>query len=305
MFLMILASAESFEVQGHRGTRSLRPDNTIAACSKAIDGGVTRLELDILATADNQIVIHHDFFVNKEFSCYLSGEPITKEVLIRSLTLEEVKKIDVGTKTNPAFPAQISMPGEQIPTLQELLDFIVHYSHPNAKQVRLNLDLKRDLRFPEWTLPPEKLADAVVTQVKRSGLAERVYYSSVDPEILAAVRKRDAKAEIAFIFNSQSIDLASILHPEAGFEFILEIASSLQVNILSPEEDLIKSKEDVTFMHERGFKVIPWTVNHPRRWKELFDMGVDGMISDDPTGLVYFLEKESSSKFKLSAESFK
>ena len=298
LFSSMLGFSLDLEVQGHRGSRSLRPENTLPAFSKAIEGGANTLELDILVTADNQLVIHHDFFLNKELCSYLDGRPISKEVLIRSLTLEEIKQLDVGMKVNSKFPAQVSMPGTQIPTLQELLDLINTSSHPNAKKIRLNLELKRDLRFPEWTLPPEKLADAITTQVRRSGLSDRVYYSSFDTEVLAAIRKVDPKAETGFILCSQTIDVASMLHPESGLEFLIEIASLLQVKILSPDHEILRSKQDVLFLQKQGFRVIPWTVNDPKRWAELVEMGVDGIISDDPIGLVYFLKKIESQKKK-------
>ncbi len=279
------------EVQAHRGNRSLRPENTLPAFSKAIEDGANTLELDLLVTSDNQLVIHHDFFLNKELCAYLDGKSISREVLIRSLTLEQVKLLDVGVKVNPEFPNQIAMPGTQIPTLQELLDLINTSFHPNAKKIRLNIELKRDLRFPEWTLPPEKLVDAVTTQVRRSGLSDRVYYSSFDTEVLAAIYKVEPSAKTGFILVSQSIEVASILNPGKGLEFLLQVASLLHVSILSPDHELLNSKSDVLILQKRGFRVIPWTVNDPKRWAELIEMGVDGMITDDPNRLVCFLEK--------------
>ncbi len=281
----------SLEVQGHRGSRAVKPENTLPSFLTGIEAGAHALELDVLVTADNKLIIYHDFFVNKELCTYLDGRSVTQEVLIRSLTLSEIKELDAGAKTNSKFPNQQSIPGTQIPSLQELFDLIHNSNHPNAKKIRLNLELKRDLRFPEWTLPPLDLAKAITELVKENGLSDRVYYSSFDPEVLAAIRKIDPKAQTGFIFSSQSLDVARILNPEAGMEFLLKIAFLLEVSILSPDHQLLQSKEDVLLLQKKGFKVIPWTVNDPARWKELAEMGVDGMISDDPEGLVRFLQK--------------
>lgn len=278
------------EVQGHRGNRALRPENTLPAFSTAIEVGADVLELDILATQDNKLVIHHDFFISKEKSIYSDGTPLEQEVLVRSLSLENLQKLDVGSKVDPHFPFQKSIPGTKIPALQDLFDLIHTSSHPNAKKIRLNLELKRDLRFPEWTMSPMDLAKAIVQQVKENGLEDRVYYSSFDPEVLAAIRKVDPSAVTGFIVSSQSVDVAKILHPDAGMDLLLQIAKLLQVTILSPDHELLQSKEDVASLHEKGFRVIPWTVNDPKRWQELIDMGVDGVISDDPQGLLRFLK---------------
>jgi glycerophosphoryl diester phosphodiesterase len=285
--------SKSLEVQGHRGCRALRPENTLPAFLAAIEAGADTLELDILATSDDKLVIHHDFFLNKELSVYLDGNAVTKEVLIRSLTLEQLKKLDVGLKSHPLFPGQILVPGTQIPSLQELFDLINTSEHPQAKKIRLNLEIKRDLRFPEWTLSPSDMASAIIKQVKESGLEDRVYYSSFDPEILAAIRSFDPNASTGLIFEGISLEFLRLLHPEADMEFLLQIASLLEVSVLSPDHELLHGKEEVLAWQNKGFRVIPWTVNDPKRWGELIDMGVNGIISDDPEALLRFFKEHS------------
>ena len=291
----VMASSQEIEVQGHRGSRSLRPENTIPSFSAALEAGADVIEFDVLVTADDELIIHHDFFVNKELCTYLDGTSVSGDALIRGLTLSEIKQIDGGAKINPDFPLQVLSPGTQIPTLQEFFEFIQNSSHPNAKKVRLNLEIKRDPRFPEWTMSPKELAEKIVNQVKRSGLEDRIYYSSFDPEVLAAIRKADSKACLGFIFSSHSLDVARILHPKAEMDFLIKIASHLKAEVLSPDHTLLRSKEDVKTFQKKGFRVVPWTVNDPKRWSELIDMGVDGIISDDPQGLVQFLKESTCS----------
>ena len=84
-------------------------------------------------------------------------------------------------------------------------------------------------------------------------------------------------------------------------EFLLKIASMLHVSILSPDHQMLKSKEDVLLLQKQGFSVIPWTVNDPKRWAELADMGVDGIISDDPVGLIQFLKEPKKALGKQPA----
>ena len=48
------------QVHGHRGTRALRPENTIPAFQYAIEAGADVLELDMAVTKDNVIVVSHD-----------------------------------------------------------------------------------------------------------------------------------------------------------------------------------------------------------------------------------------------------
>ena len=44
----------SFDQQGHRGCRGLRPENTILAMIHALELGVTTLETDVVISKDKQ-----------------------------------------------------------------------------------------------------------------------------------------------------------------------------------------------------------------------------------------------------------
>ncbi|MDX1414423.1 MAG: glycerophosphodiester phosphodiesterase family protein [Candidatus Promineifilaceae bacterium] len=57
---------DGFDVQGHRGARGLKPENTLPAFETALDLGVTTLELDLHFTADQVVVVWHDETIDKE-----------------------------------------------------------------------------------------------------------------------------------------------------------------------------------------------------------------------------------------------
>jgi len=268
LLVSIMAEAKNVEIQGHRGARGDWPENTLPAFAAAIEAGADCLELDLLCTADGEIVIHHDYFANPNFCAYLDGSSIPVPTsLIYSLTLEQVKQIDCGAKTNPRFPRQRAMPGTTIPTLGELLDMIANLSHPHAKKIRLNLEIKRKPGNPEYTPPPALFVERILQIVKKHNFSSRVYYSSFDPQILAEVRKQEPKAKLAFLFS---------------LEGLIDYARTLGVEIISPEHNLIQGKDTVTRLHQLGFKVVVWTVNDLPRASELISFGVDGLITDYP-----------------------
>jgi glycerophosphoryl diester phosphodiesterase len=43
--------------------------------------------------------------------------------------------------------------------------------------------------------------------------------------------------------------------------------------------------KDLAEAHALGLKVLPWTLNEPRDMRNLIDMGVDGIITDNPDRL--------------------
>ncbi len=294
-FVLILFSFSSshcqthlIEIQGHRGSRGTLPENTLPGFEAAIAAGVNRLELDLHISADGEVIIHHNFFTRSDLSTYKDGTALNGDSLISNWTLEELKKLDCGAKINPEFPLQKAIPGTEIPTLQELFDGIQSSPHPNAKHVCLNLELKRDPRSPHYSAPPDEFASKVLNLVKENGFSKRVCYSSFDPEILSHLRKQDPEATIGFIYGAKTIQILSL-------EQLLKRISSISVQILSPDHDLLKNRDDVQSLKQMGFRIIPWTVNDPERWEELIQMGVDGLITDYPQQLIDFL---SERKFK-------
>jgi glycerophosphoryl diester phosphodiesterase len=262
----------NIEVQGHRGNRGALPENTLPSFASAIEAGADTLEMDLLLSKDGAIVIHHDYFLNRKLCTYLNDASVVDKILIRDLTLSEIKKIDCGSKQNRHFPSQTTLPRTHIPTLEQVFSLV------KGKNIKLNLEIKRDARHPEYTFSPEVLAKKVIEATRKNGLERQIYFSSFDQEVLQAIRNSDPEAEIGFIVVG-ALDKA------------LETATALQAQVISPEHSLLAKKEDVKKLQASGLRVIPWTVNDPKRWQQLIEMEVDGIITDFPEDLVSFLHK--------------
>lgn len=50
---------------------------------------------------------------------------------------------------------------------------------------------------------------------------------------------------------------------------------------LGPRHDIV-TRELVAAAHSVGLRVVPWTVNDVRRMAALIDLGVDGLVTDEP-----------------------
>ena len=55
---------KKFDLQGHRGARGLKPENTVPSFLEALKYGVTTLELDVVISKDNQIIVSHEPWFN-------------------------------------------------------------------------------------------------------------------------------------------------------------------------------------------------------------------------------------------------
>ena len=110
------------EILAHRGASGTAPENTIAAFKKALIDGCDGFEFDVQQTKDGKIVVFHDWTLERTSN---------GQGHLRDYTLEELKKLDVGSWFSDEFK------GEQIPTLEETLDII-----PDDKLI--NIELKEE-----------------------------------------------------------------------------------------------------------------------------------------------------------------
>src|SRR6267378_2929220 len=111
--LLAQVSVPRFDIQGHRGARGLKPENTIPAFLTALDTGVTTLEMDVIVTRDKQVVVSHEPWMSAAICSDRAGKPINekeeKKYNLYRMTYEEVKQFDCGSRGNVKFPEQEKM----------------------------------------------------------------------------------------------------------------------------------------------------------------------------------------------------
>ena len=184
----LLAAAGAFEVQGHRGARAVRPENTLTAFKYALEAGVDTLELDLHASKDGVLVVTHDPFLNPKLCLGPDGRKIKAGLLVRGLDAAELKRYDCGSLVNPRFRKQVPRPGERIPTFEEVLTWLETDPDPRARRVRINVETKSEPEHPEYAPAPEEFAALVLGAVKRRGMMERFTLQSFDFRTLTAAR---------------------------------------------------------------------------------------------------------------------
>ncbi|MEP2025850.1 glycerophosphodiester phosphodiesterase family protein, partial [Reichenbachiella sp.] len=138
----------NLDVQGHRGARGLLPENTVPAFIKAVELGVTTLELDLAVTKNHELLVSHDPFMSHKFSTSPDGSPIEKEDELNhniyQMTYEEIKAYDVGSRFEKQFPNQEKMAIHK-PLLKEVIDAVNKYiKDKNLPPVRYNIEIKCD-----------------------------------------------------------------------------------------------------------------------------------------------------------------
>ena len=105
LLLLISCEVRTIDVQGHRGARGLRPENTLAGFDLAMDLGVTTIELDLAVTKDRQVIVTHNPYIYGKICCNNDGSSLATDslgrgLLVKDLTLAEIRQFDCG-RLNP------------------------------------------------------------------------------------------------------------------------------------------------------------------------------------------------------------
>jgi glycerophosphoryl diester phosphodiesterase len=258
-------------VHGHRGARARRPENTLTAFQYAIEQGVDAIELDVVVTHDDVVVVSHDPHIN---AAICSGPK--PGIAIRALTLAELREYDCGAKRNPLFPLQVPVPGARVPTLDEVFDL------GRGNTVQFNVEAKIFADRPEWTPGPEPFAQLILDLIRKHGIEQRVILQSFDSRILRAMKKLGIKKA------DPGIRRAALFETDRDWR---EAAREFEATICAPEFHLV-TPERVADAHAGGLQVIPWTANDPSDWARLANARVDGIISDDPASLIAWLREK-------------
>src|SRR6516164_5232519 len=101
----------TFNLQGHRGARGLRPENTLPSFEAAFDTGATTVETDLHLTGDGVPVLMHDPYISERIYRLIapgSAAPAPAErPLVSQLTLLQLRSYRGDLNPDPrGFPDQ-------------------------------------------------------------------------------------------------------------------------------------------------------------------------------------------------------
>ena len=297
--LALSGCATRFDSQAHRGGRGLAPENTLTAFSKALDIGVSTLELDVGVTKDGVMVISHDRYLNADITRDAQGKFLVERgPTITSLTFAELQRYDVGRQkpgSNYAssFPQQQGTDNERVPALASLFELA---AKRGATDVRFNIETKISPDAASETRAPEPFVRALIAEIRKAGLANRATIQSFDWRTLLIAQREAPEIVTVHLTNQQGAnDTVQIGRPGAspwlaGFDVddyagsVPKLVKAAGGTVWSPNykdvtEALVREAQAL------GLKIVPWTANDEADLVRLLDWKVDGLITDYPDRL--------------------
>jgi glycerophosphoryl diester phosphodiesterase len=303
----------TFNLQGHRGARGLKPENTLPSLEVALDLGVTSIETDVHLTRDDLPVLFHDPTVSARVCRIIPGKSSSSpesNPAISGLTLAELRGYRADQNPAPQrFPNQDPSVTQlarlfaehheidpyTIPTVADLFAFVVAYAgnlglqagktpeqRAKAAQLRLDIELKRVPFRPERIgdrfdgATPGRLEEQVLEVVRSAGMVARTTVRSFDHRCVRLLRQMEPNLTTAVLINETA--------PIAP----ARLARDAEAQIYAPDFQFLDEGQ-VRECHAEGIQVLPWTVNSEADWKRLLDWGVDGITTDCPDRLAELL----------------
>jgi glycerophosphoryl diester phosphodiesterase len=272
-----ITPAESFEVVAHRGVFQTFPldnlandtctakiiyppthtflENTLPSIREAFDKGATVVEFDIHRTADDHLIVFHDWTVD----CRTDGRGVTNE-----LTLAYLQSLDIGYGYTADGGESYPLRGQRVgmmPTLEKVMA-----AFPDKHFVINNKDGGDETR--------ELLVDFLKTLTPEA--RSRLSYWGVEyPKLNAEVPEIDTyifgRGEVkACFWNYIGMLIAGTL-PESCRQNIIGIPFAA-LNSIPGWPNLILARA-----HQAGARVYVTDVDTPEQWARVKDLPLDGI----------------------------
>ncbi|RYF62994.1 MAG: glycerophosphodiester phosphodiesterase [Cytophagaceae bacterium] len=278
------SDSPSFDLEGHRGCRGLMPENTVPAFLKALDLGVTTLEMDVVISKDRQVVVSHEPYFNAAYSISPGGIPVDKKeqknLVLYQMNYADIKRYDVGSNGNSAYPEQQKIKAHK-PLLSEVIEQAEAYRKAKAlPSFSYNIEIKSERSEYNKSQPePADFCELVQAVLRKQLLAEdvnpkRIVIQSFDFAILNQWKKGMQAGNYPSVRLSALVE--NLRSPEKNLRDL-----DFKPDIYSPHFRLINQSK-IARLHQQGIKVIPWTVNQRDDMERLKSWGVDGLITDYP-----------------------
>ena len=251
-------------VIAHRGDSHNYPENTLPAFRSAVDMGIDVVETDIHITKDGVLVIWHDPTLERNTDG--TGR-------VEDHTLAELRRYDAGYTFTKDGGRTYPFRGKGITMciLAEALEA--------CPDQRFNIDLK--------TKCPQ-IVDEFIRVIRQHDAVDRVVGASfhlsnlrrlrrLAPDFLTSVTTAEV---VPLLLRQKTHTLPKTFKRKIIFQIPRQASF---IKVVTPSF--------VREMHRRDAVVMVWTINDEQSMRELFGMGVDSVMTDNPALVIKVAEE--------------
>jgi len=254
---------------GHRGASAVAPENTLAAFSRALDDGADGIEFDVRLSLDGVPVVIHDASLRR------TGRI---DRLVEELDAAELQECDVSSWFRPGRSETKQYVGT-VPTLRQVFELF------QQSTARLYLEMKSE--SPDAT----NLVEAVVSEIHKAQIAERVIVSSFDLDAVALVKEIDTAISTAALFEPKLSRPVSTLRRLK----MISLAIQRHADEIALHHSLA-SPRVIRKAQESGLPVVVWTVDEVAWIQRAHRLGVKALITNNPAAMISRRESTTNAR---------
>lgn len=250
-------------VIAHRGYSVVAPENTAIAVDLGIQAGADFVEIDVQMSADGRLVVMHDTTLSRTTNAP-ARYPLRAPWNVAAFTLDEMMALDAGRWFGfSKDPGNFAYSGEPVPDLRTILDLLYD-------RAGLLLEVKSPDLYPG-------IESAIAQELEHSGWV---------------VDGRAVQQLIVQSFDWNSMASYAEIHPDVPIGLLGNPPQDADTwarvttyaDSINPSHSVV-DRALVEVIHQRGFEISVYTDNDETRMRELVEMGVDGIITDQPERL--------------------
>ena len=242
-------------VIGHRGFSAIAPENTLPAFDLALAAGVDLVELDFRQSADGQLVVVHDRYLDRTTDARLRWGG--RRIEVEAKTAREICALEAGTWFGSGYR------GARIPLLSEALELI------QRRGIAL---LERKSGEVETT----------ARLLEKAAAPGRIIVQSFDWSFLSALHARLPHlllAALGPLAGLRRAGKAPGVFGQLGPRWLKALEKTGAGVVVWNKQ---VSRAAVRQAHDQGLKVWVYTIDRPQLANRLLDAGVDGLITNNP-----------------------
>lgn len=273
-----------FQVIGHRGHISHFPENSLEGFLSAISIGVDAVEMDLVISADNKVVVSHEPYMAAATVITPNGRRISrskqKDYNLYRMTYDSIRQYPTGRLKTPKYRNQQKTEAYK-PLLGDLFKAVEqHRRQEGLEPITYYLEVKSTpVDYGVFQPNPEELADLIMETVSKHEMQETVIIKSFDANFLNILKDKYPDVKTSYL-----------IYKTTWQEGLRKL--NFTPDIIAPYYKQLRTREQVKELQALGFKVIPWTVNSKSKIVKMINLGVDGIITDYPERILA-LQKEN------------
>ena len=259
-------------VYGHRGARGVYPENTMDGFLYAAALGLDGIELDVVISKDNQVVVSHEPWMNPK-TCTkpnLSKVSFLRRKNLYRMNYADIKRYDCGLRGNSDFPKQKKIAAYK-PLLSETIDKVEAFlKNTNQPKPLYIIEIKSSWVTDDELHPtPVEFVRLVMRELLPFNINSRILVQSFDMRPLNVIHENNPGFMLGMLVRSPRF----IRRRLKALHFTPDTCGTYYK---------LTSERWVNKIHEWGMKSLIWTENEKSDMQKHIKMGVDGIISDYP-----------------------